>query len=252
MKTAFKIIRKILSSFLFLITIAVLVFTIFMGTTSDDNDKSLFGVRFLAVQSSSMSKSGNGADESIHFDKGDVIIIKAVESVQEISEGDVITFTSLNKESYGKTITHKVRQVHLNATGQVLGYTTYGINTNSNDEVMVLPETIIGEYVGKIPQAGDFFAFIRTPQGYYLSILLPGLLLLVYFSVKLGKGYEKQKVKELEKTVEELRDELNRVGGVGNYVHSSENETYRLLYGWAEPEKQDNADLKKKNKKKHS
>ena len=218
-----------------------------MGTTSDNNDKSLLGLRFFSVQSSSMSRSNNGADESIYFDKGDVIIVKTVESALEIVEGDVITFTSLNKDSYGKTISHKVRQVHLTTSGQVLGYTTYGINTNSNDEVMVLPETVIGKYVGKLPQAGDFFAFIRTQQGYYLSILIPGLLLLVYFSVKLGKGFEKQKIKELEKTIDELNGKIKSLENGGGYAPLYSNDTNRLLYGWSEPDKQD--DQKKKKKK---
>lgn len=178
---------NIFAWFIFAIAIVTAILSVFSSFSGEKNGKDIFGVKFLIVASDSMSKSPLSKNEPIFFDAGDIVIIKSAVKNQEYKAGDVISFLSRNPDSYGKTLTHKIREVNYSSSGQLISYTTYGINTGVNDRDVVSPDTIIGEYVGKIPKFGTLFSYLKTPLGYYLSILTPSVLLIIFFSIKIGK-----------------------------------------------------------------
>lgn len=191
-------------SFFLAVVLAVMVFlSTFSGT---ENGKAIFGYKMLIVESGSMSKSPTSEDEKIFFSTGDVIIIKEVDDPSTIKEGDVIAFVSHNAENQGETVSHKVRSVKTDARGQLVGFETYGINTGASDEIIVDPSTVIGKYVSKLESLGTLFKFFKTPAGYFTSILVPCLLLIIFFSVEVGKLLgRKETADSYDVEIEELR-----------------------------------------------
>ena len=215
-KSVFDTIINIFAWLSFALAILMALTAIFATFSDEQNGKEMLGTKMLIVASDSMSKSPLSEDEEIFFETGDIILIKTVEEGQEFKEGDVITFISYDKDSYGKTITHKIREVKFNAQGKLIGYVTYGINTGVNDKTLVQPDSIIGYYAGKIPNLGNIFAFLKTPRGYFMSILTPCVLLIIFFSMKVGKAVGQKKVlveydeelDTLKKRVDELEKQI--------------------------------------------
>ncbi len=180
--------------FVFSFAVLMSLITIFASLSGEENGKEIFGSKMLIVTSDSMSKSAISENEEIFFNAGDLIIIKKVESPNSLKEGDVITFVSYNPESYGKTVTHKIREIRYSSGGEITGFVTYGINKGTNDTTPVKPESIIGKYSFKLPMIGNLFAFLKTPRGFYLSILIPAILLIIFFSIKIGKILGKKEI----------------------------------------------------------
>ena len=209
----FKVNKKILNTLLnvfawlsLLVAVLLFITVIFSSFSGTENGKVIFGHKLLIVESDSMSKSDISKNEKIFFSSGDVIIIKEINSPSEIAVGDVITFISYNPESFGQTVSHKVRSITTNAKGAILGFETYGINTGASDEALVDPSSIIGKYVNKIPNIGHLFGFFKKPAGFFISMLVPCLLLLIFFSIKVGKQIAK---KEISKNYDDEIETLN-------------------------------------------
>ncbi len=186
-KNPFGNILTIFAWITFAFAILTAFFTIFSSFSDEKNGKELFGHKFLIVASDSMSKSIKSENEKIFFNSGDIVIIKTKIDVGALKEGDVISFFSENPDSYAKTLTHKIRSIKTSKDGGLVGFETYGINTGVSDVTLVRPENILGVYSTKIVGVGNIFSFLKTPQGYYLSVLTPLILFIVYFSVKIGK-----------------------------------------------------------------
>lgn len=182
------------------------IFAIFSGA---DNGKVIFGHKLLIVESDSMSKSDKSKDEPIFFNVDDLIIIQEVSDYSTIKVGDVITFVSYNDGSRGKTLSHKVRSIKTASSGLLIGFETYGINTGVSDQAIVEPSTIIGKYVNKVPEVGRLFKFFKTPGGFFLSISVPCLLLVIFFSIKVGKQLGKKQLSDsYDNQIESLKERL--------------------------------------------
>lgn len=200
MKNKLNTIKEIVVWLIVIFAIGMMIFTIFSVSTFDQNDRSVFGYKFFISRSDSMSATD--------FDAGDVIFVKNVDPAT-LKEGDIIAYTSQNDASYGETITHKIREVTTDENGNP-GFITYGTTTDTNDETIVTYEYVIGKYVGKIPNIGRFFAFLKTIPGYLICILLPFLLLIGYYgwkSVKLFKKYRKEQEEELQAEKDKVAEE---------------------------------------------
>lgn len=200
MKNKLNTIKEIVVWLIVIFAIGMMIFTIFSVSTFDQNDRSVFGYKFFISRSDSMSATD--------FDAGDVIFVKNVDPAT-LKEGNVIAYTSQNDASYGETITHKIREVTTDENGDP-GFITYGTTTDTNDETIVTYEYVIGKYVGKIPNIGSFFAFLKTIPGYLICILLPFLLLIGYYgwkSVKLFKKYRQEQEEELQAEKDKVAEE---------------------------------------------
>ena len=186
---------RIITGVLIAFTIIIMLFTVISVTTLDRNDRNLFGFKFYIVQTDSMSLSDKNAHLDVHFDAGDIILVKKVKNPFALESGDIISFISTNEESYGETITHMIREPRYKTSGELIGYVTFGTNTDTNDANIVEPEYILGQYAAKLPKIGYFFSFIKTTPGYILCILIPFLLLIAYNGidvVRLFKKYKKE------------------------------------------------------------
>ena len=192
-KNILNLILKIASWILIGITVVIMLFTIVSMATLNKNDRNIFGYKFLIVQSDSMSPSEKNADDDVHFRAGDIIIIKDIENAWALQPGDVISFTSFSEVSYLETVTHMIYEVKKDNNGKVVGYVTYGTNTGAIDDTVVEPEYILGKYTGKLPAVGHLFAFIKSTPGYIVCILVPFLLLILYYGINVIKLFKKYK-----------------------------------------------------------
>ena len=209
-KKILNISSKVIAWLLVAFTVFMMIFTVVTVTTADRNDRSIFGVKFYIVQTDSMSLSENNKDMDVHFNAGDIVLIKDVKDKTSLKEGDIIAFLSMNEVSRGETVTHMIREVKKSDDGKVIGYVTYGTNTGTNDETLVEPDYVLGQYSGKLPGVGNFFAFVKSTPGYIVCILVPFLLLILYNGVnviRLFRKYKREQMEEMQAEKDKLEAE---------------------------------------------
>ena len=191
MKKALNIIKNILVWIVVLIAVAMMIFTVVSVTTFNRNDRDLFGYKAYIVKTDSMSATD--------FDAGDLILVKEV-APSTLQEGDIISYLSQNADSFGETITHKIRKKTVDAEGNP-GFITYGTTTDTDDETIVTYRYILGKYETKIKGLGTFFSFLKTPQGYIICIFIPFMLLILYQGIKcirLFRRYRKEQMDAMQ------------------------------------------------------
>ena len=193
MKKVFNVIKGIFVWGITLLAVAMMIFTIISVNTFDRNDRNLFGFKAFTVRTDSM--------KATDFDAGDVIFTKNVPP-ETLVAGDIIAFLSKNPENYGETITHKIRELTVNEKGEN-AFITYGTTTDTNDETPVTYESVLGKYVGKIPNVGTFFMFLREPAGYILFIFIPFFILILYQGLNCVKLFKRYKREQLDALNEE-------------------------------------------------
>ena len=196
------ILKKVMSGLAFVVALFAVAFTIFT-VVSVNNNKSIFGLKFYVVLSDSMSATD--------FSAGDMIIVKEVD-VNNLKEGDIITFISMDEKSRNEVITHKIREVVKTDDGELLGFRTYGTTTNTDDEALAEPMYVIGQYQDNIPKLGYFIQFMKTPVAYILFVAVPFAIIIgseVYKCVKIINENKKEKLRveteERNKLLEEER-----------------------------------------------
>ena len=192
---------KIISWIIIAITVFMMVFTVFSTLVFDKNDRNLFGIRFYVVLSDSMSPSENNKDLDVHFDAGDIVLIKNVKDPTALEAGDVIAFISQNADNIGETVTHMIRERRTGTDGRLIGYVTFGTNTGTNDQAIVEPDFVLGSYAGKLPGVGSFFTFLKTTPGYIICILVPFILLILWQgsnTIRLFRQYKREQMADME------------------------------------------------------
>lgn len=201
-----QIIKKAITLVFVVLAVSMMLFTVVSVSTFDRVDRDIFGYKAFIVLSDSMKGE---------FNAGDLVLVKEVDPTT-LEAGDIIAYTSQNTESFGETITHKIREVTTDEQGN-LGFITYGTSTDTNDETLVTSEYVIGEYQNNIPGIGKFFQFLKTTPGYIVCILIPFLVLIVIEGVRcinLFKQYKAEQQAELQAQrdkIEEERAETQRM-----------------------------------------
>jgi signal peptidase I len=182
-----------------------MIFTIVSVRTVDQNRSTIFGYKPFIVLSNSM--------EDV-FQAGDIAISKEVDT-STLQPGDIITFYSIDPDSYGEVITHKIREV-TTYEGET-AYVTYGTTTDSDDNYPALASQVIGEYQFSLPKVGYFFNFLRTTLGYVCLILVPFLILICLQTVrffrllKLYRQEQQQEIAQERAAVEAERREAAKM-----------------------------------------
>jgi len=169
----------------------MMIFTVISCTTFNRNDRSLFGFKMYIVNSDSMSATD--------FNAGSLILVKEADP-STLKEGDIITFMSQDTDSFGETITHKIRKLTTDAEGNP-GFVTYGTTTDTDDETIVTYPYVLGQYQSHIPGLGTFFNFLKTTPGYFVCIFTPFMLIILYEGVKffnLFRRYKKEQMDEMQ------------------------------------------------------
>lgn len=102
---------------------------------------------------------------------GSVTVMRDVEDPRSIEVGAVIEFTS---PATGRVTTHRV--VARDPEGA--WFETRGDANNAPDRDRVPAENVLGRYVFHVPWLGRLIAWMKSPLGYVVTILSPGLVLL--------------------------------------------------------------------------
>jgi len=197
MRRVLDIAKKVLSIVIVVVAVVVMIFTIISVTMFDRNDRNIFGYKAFIVLSDSM--------KATDFAAGDVVIVKNVDPTT-LKEGDIITFSSQNADTYGEVITHKIRTLTRDASGE-RGFVTYGTTTGVDDETIVTYPYISGKYMFSIPKLGMFFMFLKTTPGFIVCILIPFLLLVgmqALNTVRLFVKYKKEQLAAIKKQQDKL------------------------------------------------
>ncbi|MBR2043700.1 MAG: signal peptidase I [Clostridia bacterium] len=200
MNKAFSIIKTAFVYLVVALAIFMMIFTVISCTTFNRNDRSIFGYKMYIVNSDSMSATD--------FSAGSLIFTKEVDP-SLLKEGDIITFMSQDTDSFGETITHKIRELTVDAEGNP-GFITYGTTTGNNDETVVTYPYVLGEYQGNIPKIGYFFNFLKTTTGYFVCIFIPFMLIILYEGIKffsLFRKYKQEQMAEMKTEREALEAE---------------------------------------------
>lgn len=112
MKKAFAIIKNIFVWLVVLLAVCMMIFTVISVRTFNRNDRQLFGYKMYIVNSDSMAATD--------FRAGDLILVKETDPAT-LQEGDIITFISQDTDSFGETVTHKIRSLTTDAPGDLHG-----------------------------------------------------------------------------------------------------------------------------------
>ena len=119
---------------------------------------------------------------------GDLIICNTLEP-EEVQVNDVISFFD-PMGSGTSVVTHRVLEI-VEENGQ-LSYRTKGDNNNTEDQVLIPQDKLVGIYRSRIPGLGHVAMFMQTTPGLILCVVCP-VLLMVGFDMLRRKKYEKAK-----------------------------------------------------------
>lgn len=200
MKKALSIFKTTLVWMLVALAVFMMIFTVVSVTTFNRSDRNLFGYRAYIVNTDSMAKTD--------FNAGDLIFTKEVDP-STLQDGDIITYISQNTDSFGETITHKIRKRTVDAEGNP-GFITYGTTTDTDDEIIVTYPYILGKYQGHIPYVGTFFNFLKTTPGYIVCIFVPFMLLIIYQGInffRLFRRYRQEQMDEMQTERDKIEEE---------------------------------------------
>ena len=200
MKKALNIIKNTFVWLMVLLAVSMMIFTVISCTTFNRNDRSLFGYKMYIVNSESMAATD--------FNAGALIFVKEVDPAT-LKEGDIITFMSQDTDSFGETITHKIRKLTTDAEGNP-GFITYGTTTDTDDETIVTYPYVLGQYQSHIAGIGTFFNFLKTTPGYFVCIFTPFMLIILYEGLKffnLFRRYKKEQMEEMQAEKDKIEAE---------------------------------------------
>jgi signal peptidase I len=175
-----KIVIKIVSGIISFILICTLIISLYLMISSriTGSQPVIMGSQLMLVLSGSMEPK---------LKTGSVIGVKPVEDSTSLEVGDVITFYSPIKKN--TIVTHRI--IEKSGQGEFTEYTTQGDNNDAKDPRPVTPDKIIGKYSEiQVPFAGYILGFLQSKKGIAMSLIIPGLLLIIYNAFSLYRLFK--------------------------------------------------------------
>jgi len=150
--------------------ILVVVFIVFAAfvllNKFSGGEPSIFGYQLKTVLSGSMEPA---------IKTGSIIAVKPGGDMTRFKEGDIITFMDEER----RLVTHRIIEVV--QSGDQTMYRTKGDNNNAPDQNLVMSGNVVAEYTGfSIPYLGYISEFVQSKNGILVTVILPGVLLLIY------------------------------------------------------------------------
>ena len=171
------VIRAFLIAILFIMVAIGLFFIVYFGdmliNTSMGKDKSpLFGAYVIA--SPSMVPT---------IDTNDAIVIKRLDH-DSYDVGDIITFSTIDNDYSTRMITHRI--VEKETIGEEnSNYVTKGDNNPIVDSSVVNTSAIYGKVLFRIPKIGYIQEFFLKPSNYFICLLIPAFIFVIYEVVRI-------------------------------------------------------------------
>jgi signal peptidase len=126
-----------------------------------------FGWNVSAVLSGSM-------EPALHV--GSLVVTCPADS-ETLREGDIITFNSMAVAN--GTVTHRISSVVRNSP---VTFETKGDANETIDVFSVAEKDIVGRVILHIPFLGYLTQFMKTITGFFVTIVVPGGLLLMFYA----------------------------------------------------------------------
>ena len=192
-----KIINIVVDIIDLLILVVAVIFAVSIITSrvkGYDGYTEIFGKSYLAVKTDSME--GDSADS---FNRYDLIAIRLVgeEEAKNLTEGQVVTF-KFGQTGDGKYNLNTHRIVRVEGEGSGVRYYTKGDNPEASQDTGYRTfSDIVGVYTGeKIDGLGNFVIFMGSFGGFCTFVLVPSIIVVVYFAVDLVLAILKEKKKQ--------------------------------------------------------
>lgn len=157
---------NVLTTVVFACAVCFTVVVVATTLVSGRSEASLLGWKPYIVLSDSMQSE---------FEVGDIAVSRAVDPAA-LQPGDIVTFASVDPDSYGEVFTHKIRDI-TEYEGE-RAFVTYGTTTGDDDAYPAPFSRVVGRYAFRIPKAGYVFEFFKSPMGYVVLVLVPFSLLI--------------------------------------------------------------------------
>lgn len=116
----------------------------------------------------------------------DAVINMRVDDPNDLKVNDVITFRSTSPLSPNLTITHRIKEITTDESGNVC-YVTKGDANNVEDAACAKFENVIGKVIIRIPALGHIQRFLASGAGWLLCILIPALVIIARDIMKLTR-----------------------------------------------------------------
>lgn len=173
------------------------VFTLMANNTVDEETRVLKnGIHIMPVLSNSMD-----GDKKDSFKQGDVILTKTHKDktkYENLQVGDIVTYYGYlaGTGTYGY-VTHRIVDLayydHDTEKTTCIGYVVKGDHPDSTNEYKTFAD-IQAVYVGKVAGLGSAILWLSTPMNFFLVIIVPLILLLIYNIVVVIKAMESKKL----------------------------------------------------------
>ncbi|MYL34526.1 signal peptidase I [Pontibacillus yanchengensis] len=173
MKTAYKVFSGLLTTVL--VVVLLISMYVLVSSKATGGQPSIFGNQLMLVLSGSMEPT---------LSSGSIVGVKPIEDNKkaDLEKGDIVTFYSPIKKN--QIVTHRI--IGKQGTGNFTEYLTRGDNNEVKDPMPVPASKIIGVHSGiHVPYVGYVLEFLQSKNGIALSMIIPGLILIVYNTVSL-------------------------------------------------------------------
>ena len=164
-------------------------------TTTDFGDAS---VRLMPVLTDSMT--GDNPDS---FNPGDLIIVNKAtdESIAALEVGDIVTYVG-NVGGARGFITHRIVDIEESDSGVRTFYTKGDAEAESVEPTAIYAGDIKGIYSSKIAGVGSALSWLQEPTHFFLVVMLPLILLLVYNAYLVIRMVVEAKLKKQQEQAE--------------------------------------------------
>ena len=199
----------------------VVMVAVILVQKSSGGESKIFGYYMYDVLTDSMSGT---------IEPGDVIMCKAVDDVNSLQVGDIITFKAPNG-NYNET--HRIVEIARNDDGTVKYFKTKGDNAKAVDNWQLNPQNVKAKYVKKSVFVGGLRKFMSNWYGYVVVVVIP---LCIVFTLIISSVVRDKLALEKEKEKEEGKITLSDI---------SEEDKKKLLENYINVDKTDSDDESK-------
>lgn len=199
----------------------VVVVAVILVQKSSGGESKIFGYYMYDVLTDSMSGT---------IEPGDVILCKAVDDVNSLQVGDIITFKAPNG-NYNET--HRIVEIARNDDGTVKYFKTKGDNAKAVDNWQLNPQNVKAKYVKKSVFVGGLRKFMSNWYGYVVVVVIP---LCIVFALIISSVVRDKLALEKEKEKAEGKITLSDI---------SEEDKKKLLENYINVDKTDSDDENK-------
>ena len=207
-----KVLKTIVNVLTWIILVFALLVTVVVFSSGRNNGvANLMGFIPLTVESNSMSPT---------FSMDDLIICREVDDINQLKEGDVITFWTIID---GKRVKNTHRITGINQAENSRSFVTRGDNNSLDDDMPAYAGDIIGKWTNvRLVGVGKVMSFLRTKTGFFVCILLPMALFFLFelykfivTLIEVKRGDEPEQLDEEEikrRAIEEYLAQQNASG----------------------------------------